>query len=256
MNYEKPEVKTVNNEIWEKYAQTHSIELRNFILTEYLYIVSCNIKRMQSIYINDDIEDLTNQGVLALIKCIDKFDYTRGIQFDSYASIRVRGSIIDYIREKDWVPISVRKRTRAFQNSYEELQNEYNRAPTDDELAKYLDISVKELNKVRSELHSTTILFYEEMLQENDTGIQENWEGQSHPSPDQEFIADEFKKYLTATIEDLDEKERTVISLYYFEELKLKDISYVMGLSESRISQLHAKALLKLRVNMNSYLYS
>jgi RNA polymerase sigma factor for flagellar operon FliA len=256
MNYEKPEFKSITTEIWEKYSQTRIIELRNMILTEYLYIVSCNIKRMQSVYINDDIEDLTNQGVLALIKCIEKYDYTRGIQFDSYASIRVRGSIIDYIREKDWVPVSVRKKTKAFQASYEELQNEFNRAPTDDELAKSLDLSVKELNKVRSELHSTTILFYEEMLQESDAGIQENWEGQSHPSPDQEFITDEFKKYLSTAIDELDEKEKTVVSLYYYEELKLKDISYVMGLSESRISQLHAKALSKLRVNINSYLYN
>lgn len=260
MNYERPEVNNINNELWEEYRQAHSITLRNEILIAYLYIVSCNIKRMQLINITDEIEDLTNQCVLALINCIEKYDYTRGVQFDSYASIRVRGAIIDYIREKDWVPVSVRKRTKAFQNAFQnafqELQNEFNRAPTDEELARSMNMSIKEINKARSELHSSTILFYEEMLQENDMGVQENWEGESYPSPDQELMAGEFKNALALSIDELDEKERIVVSLYYYEELKLKDISYVMELSESRVSQIHTKALSKLRIHMNSYLYN
>lgn len=254
MNYERQNAEKIGDEVWEEYNKLRNIEIRDRILNAYLYIVTCNIKRLQSPYINDEIEDLTNQGVIALLDCIEKYDYKRGVQFDSYASIRVRGSIIDYIREKDWVPVSVRRRTKAYQKVFQDYQSEHSRLPTDEEIADNMGVSRKDITKIRRELESCNIIFYEELLCEGDMGIKGCEEDEVYPSPEQKFITDEFKDALVMSIDDLDDKERTVVSLYYYNELKFKDISYVMGLSESRVSQIHTKALMKLKLKMNTYL--
>lgn len=256
MNYEKNESINITYSVWVEYKKTRDIQLRNKIIEAYLYIVSCNIKRMQLINLGNEIEDITNQGVIALINSIDKYDPDRGVQFDSYVSIRVRGAIIDYLRQKDWVPITVRKRVKNFENAYQEFCDENDRSPSDEELADKLSVSVKDITKIRSESQSAGVLLYEELLYENLDELQKNCDSLSYPSPELSLLSDEFKKALAMSIDALEEKERTIISLYYYEGLKIKEIGYIMGFSESRVSQIHTKTLSKLKLKINSYLYS
>jgi RNA polymerase sigma factor for flagellar operon FliA len=240
--------------VWERYEKSRDIGLRNEILMAYLYIVTCNVKKMQAIAENrEDIDDMTSQGVLELINCIDRYDYRRGIQFDSFASIRVRGSIIDYIRKKDWVPRDVRKKAKQLNQAYQDLQNELGRDPSNGELADKLGVTLQDISKIRCEELGFNVLAFEELLLDNDLTLMDVTEDDTVKTPDSALMEDEFRKRLSEYIDELDEKERTVISLYYYEELKLKEIAFVMGLTASRVSQIHSKALSKLREKILNY---
>ena len=257
MNYDKSKVNEITDEFWEKYQKTHSVCLRNQIVMAYLYIVEYNAKKMQPIYKSfADIEEVVNQGALALIDCIEKYDYRRGIQFDSYASIRIRGSIIDYIRKQDWVPRGLRKKSIDIENTAQELRDELGRNPTDNEISKKLNTTPQKINKIRDESQRFTVLFYEELLQENSYGLKNDKDIPTFKTPDDGIINEELKKIIAEAVDTLGEKERTVISLYYVEELKQKEIAYVMGLTESRISQIHSKALVTIKKRIEKYLYN
>lgn len=254
MNYYKSDTSVITDKVWEEYVKTRDIALRNKILTSYLYIVTCNIKRMNALTVsNEDYEDITNQGILELINCIDRYDYTRGIQFDTFASIRVRGSIIDYIRKKDWVPRDVRKRVRDLNCISAQLQNELGRPPSDREIAACLNISEEEIDKIRQNELSLNIIGFEELIQENSYRLTNVKGAITYQQPEEKVLKDELKSVLAKFIDELDEKEKTVISLYYFEELKLKEIAFVMELTPSRISQIHSKALDRLKGNIKDY---
>ncbi|MCX7615023.1 MAG: FliA/WhiG family RNA polymerase sigma factor [Clostridiales bacterium] len=248
----KIDSQVITTELWEEYKETHDINLRNEILLAYIHVVTFNAKRMSAVYKNyAQTGDIINQGVLALIDCIEKYDCTRGIQFDSFASIRVRGSIIDYIRKQDWIPRRVRKKSADIGNAYMELQDKTGRQATDSEVAEYLGMNVEELNKTIGEVYSAAVFYYEDLLQDSVAAFSE--ESSKVATPEQEYQKKELKELIAKSIDRLDEKERTVISLYYYEELKLKEIALVMGLTASRVSQLHSKALLKLQKMVGDY---
>lgn len=252
MNYFKTTDTVIDEETWERYSQTRDIGLRNEILMTYLYIVTCNIKKMRITVVDKtDIDDITSHGVLELINCIERYNHKRGIQFDSYASIRIRGSIIDYIRKKDWVPRDVRKRVKGMEDAQAFLYNQLGRNPEDKEIAAHLNISEKELDKIRNDSLSINVMAFEELLYENESKLIDNSNGAN--APDYNIMSQEFKKTLADYIDSMEEKERTVISLYYYEELKLKEIAFVMGLTESRISQIHSKAITKLKGLITGY---
>ncbi|MHC1695473.1 MAG: sigma-70 family RNA polymerase sigma factor [Eubacteriales bacterium] len=253
MNYFKTTDTVIDEETWERYSQTRDIGLRNEILMTYLYIVTCNIKKMRITVVDKtDLDDITSHGVLELINCIERYNHKRGIQFDSYASIRIRGSIIDYIRKRDWVPRDVRKRVKSMEDAQIFLYNQLGRHPEDKEVAAHLNISEKELEKTRNDSLSINVMAFEELLYENESKLLDNSNGAN--APDFNIMSQEFKKTLADYIDSLEEKERTVISLYYYEELKLKEIAFVMGLTESRISQIHSKAITKLKGLITGYL--
>jgi len=247
----RTKVEEVTESMWERYTQTHDVNLRNRILMAYIHVVTYNVRKMSAVYHNHaDTQDIVNQGVLALMDCIDKYDYTRGVQFDSFASIRVRGSIIDYIRKQDWIPRGVRKKSNSISNAYAELQEQFGRPATDAEVAEYIGMNIEELNKTVSEVYSASIYSFEELIQDSSVAVQDS----GIRTPEQEVQKSELKSTLASAIDMLDEKERTVVSLYYFEELKLKEIAVVMGLTASRVSQLHSKAMLKLRSMLSDYI--
>lgn len=255
VNYKKVQTGGIDLSVWKRYEKTRDVGLRNEILTAYLYIVSCNTKKMQALTrCRGDIEDMTSQGVLELINCIERYDWRKGVQFDSYASIRVRGSIIDYIRKKDWVPRDTRKRAKCLEEEYQRLENELGRPPGDAELAQSLGISEEEICRIRYAEMSFNVLAFEELLLENEMTLLDVTEDVDACSPDGMLMESELKDKLAEFIDELDEKERTVVSLYYYDELKLKEIAFVMGLTASRISQIHSKALSKLSDKLRRYL--
>lgn len=242
----------ITDEVWDAYIKTRDLAVRNRILTVYLYIVKVNAKRMNAACKSrDDLEEIINQGVLALIDCIEKFDPQRGVQFDSYASIRVRGAIIDYIRKQDWVPRDIRKKSIEISNAYAQLHNELNRPPEDEEVAAHLKISLAELEQVMAQAESFSLLSYEELIQENISFAGETASGIQ--TPEQELMRQELKSVLAGAIDKLSEKERLIVSLYYYDELKLKEIAVILGLTPARVSQMHSKALMKLKQLVGRY---
>lgn len=248
----KSDGRIITEEDWRQYKATHDIKLRNEILMAYIHIVTYNARRMSEIHKNySQTEDIINHGVIALMDCIDKFDYTRGVQFDSFASIRVRGSIIDYIRKQDWIPRKIRKKSKDISNAYIELQNVLGRQATDAEVAEHLGMDVEELNKTIGEVHSAAIFYFEDMLQEIAC---EECSGPRDMMPEQRFQETELKEVIANSIDSLSEKERMIVSLYYFDSLKLKEIALVMGITASRVSQLHSKALIKLQHILCDYI--
>ncbi|HHV50837.1 MAG TPA: FliA/WhiG family RNA polymerase sigma factor [Clostridiales bacterium] len=241
----------ITDDIWEQYKATRSLELRNKILMNYLGIVKCIAIKMNSVYKSKaDMEDIINEGVLVLMDCIEKYDPDRGAKFETYASFRIRGAIIDFIRNQDWVPRSLRKKVKTVEDAYYKLQSESDNNVSDEEVAAHLNISIDELNKTIGEANSFFLLSYEEMLLDNSAFnnflVEDSTEWQIHE--------EELKSVIAQSIDELNENERAVISLYYYEELKLKDIARVLGVTQSRVSQIHAKALMKMKNKLKKYL--
>jgi len=255
MNYYKDQSKKVDEQTWQRYEKTRDVGLRNEILMSYLYIVTCSLKRSQMLSINrDDVEDLANHGVLELINCIDRYDYKRGVQFDSFASIRVRGAIIDFLRKKEWVPRDIHQKIKLANKVSQEMQNELGRPPGDNELAQRLEMTETELSRLRVDEMSYHVMALEEMLPHGNMSVMDVIEDTTAQTPELKLLQKDFKNQLAAYIDTLDEKERVVISLYYYEELKLREIAFVLGLTVPRVSQIHTKALSKLKQRITDYL--
>lgn len=242
---------TVNEkrtELWIKYSETNDPAIKDKLILEYAHIVKYVAGRL-SIYFGSNVEydDLMGYGVFGLIDAIDKFDLSKGVKFETYASLRIRGSIIDSIRELDWVPRSLRQKSKELERVYRELENMLGRSATDEEVARKLGISIKDLNKLLNEVNLSSMVSLEEFLDQNyEVGtITTNVNKEERPEGYIEIT--EVKRMLVEAIDRLPEKEKKVVSLYYFNDLTLKEISAIMKVSESRISQLHTKAILRLR---------
>ncbi|MEB3101138.1 FliA/WhiG family RNA polymerase sigma factor [Ferviditalea candida] len=193
-------------------------------------------------------DDLFSYGVMGLIDAIDKFDPHRGLQFETYASWRIRGAMIDSLRQGDWVPRSVREKAKRLEEAYLKLEQQYLRSVTDQEICAFLKIDENEFQQMLQEIAVTTIFSLEDPLKEDESETRLSVlidDKAKNP----EYKVNEFyiKETLEKAIERLTEKERTVISLLYYEDLSLSEIAEVMSLSPSRISQLHSKAILRLR---------
>lgn len=227
--------------LWLKYKETKSVDLRNALAEHYLPLVRLVCGRLaMSLPPHLDRDDLLSSGFFGLLDAIDRFDPGRNIKFETYAGVRVRGAMLDYLRSKDWIPVSTRQRIRKYEQTVCRLENELGRSATDDELAAALGISIDELRTLVSQCNSATVIPLEEYLQ-TDAGDAVD----TNPANSTELF--ELKDTLAKAIDRLPEKERTVVSLYYYEELTLKEISLIMHLTEARISQLHTKAIFRMR---------
>ncbi|NBJ15389.1 MAG: FliA/WhiG family RNA polymerase sigma factor [Dehalobacter sp. 4CP] len=198
-----------------------------------------------------DQEDLFGYGVFGLLDALQKFDPSRGVKFETYATLRIRGSIIDGLRTMDWVPHSARQKVKQVTQGYAWLENQLGRSPTLEEAARHLDISVEELNATLLQGQYMTLVSLEDVNSNDNEDITSSpLDLIIDPSSQDSFgqiEKEEQKQILTEAIEKLSEKEKLVVALYYREELTLKEISVVMNLSESRISQVHSQAILRLR---------
>jgi len=227
--------------LWLKYKETKSVDLRNALAEHYLPLVKLVCGRLaMSLPPHLDRDDLLSSGFFGLLDAIDRFDPARNIKFETYAGVRVRGAMLDYLRSKDWIPVSMRQRIRKYEQTVCRLENELGRAATDKELAEALGISIEELQTLISQCNSATVIPLEEYLQSDSNDAVD-----TNPANSTELF--ELKDTLAKAIDRLPEKERTVVSLYYYEELTLKEISLIMHLTEARISQLHTKAIFRMR---------
>ena len=248
---EKKKTPNVTAATWESYAADRSVQTRNFILMEYIYIVRCIAARMYTTYKNfAEQDDIISYGTIALMTAIDRYDYKLEIKFETFASIRVRGAIIDYLRKQDWASRNVRRGIKNIEEAYTLLQNSYGRMPTDGEVAMHLGINLEELHETLGKSYSVNILSIEELIANN----MSSYLPSDSNSPDRMLEESEFTKMLELAIDQLADKERLIVTLYYYEGLKSKQIAQVLEISESRVSQLHSKSLLKLKIALKDFL--
>jgi len=234
--------------LWEEYSKKKTSELREKIIIEYAGLVKLVAGRL-SMYLGYNVEydDLVGYGIFGLIDAIDKYDYTKGYKFETYASLRIRGAILDQIRKMDWIPRSIRQKQRKLENAYRSLEARYGRDVNDEEIAQELDISVEELENWQNQTKITNIISLDEFLEQGSESKNEQYFAATFDQPDKIVERQELKEILTKVLDTLTEKEKKVIILYYYEELTLKEISKILEVSESRISQLHTKALQKMK---------
>ncbi|MDQ0090599.1 RNA polymerase sigma factor for flagellar operon FliA [Paenibacillus anaericanus] len=242
-------------EIWEKWKEHGDIEAKKQLIEKYLPIVDYVSGRLAvGLPKNVSKDDLSSNGVMGLIDAVEKFDYKRGLQFETYASWRVRGAILDGLRQGDWVPRSVREKSKKLEEGYQQLEQRYLRSVTDSEMSEYLNISVREFQSMLQEVAVMTLCSLEDPIREEESETRLTLlVDEKAKNPDHKVREFYLKDSLTKGIEKLTEKERTVVSLLYYEDLSLSEIAEVMSLSPSRISQLHSKAILRLRGSLEKH---
>ncbi len=228
---------------------------REEVVHKYLHLVKYVAGRISiNLPPNVEINDLINDGILGLIDATEKYDDARGVKFETYAITRINGAILDALRALDWVPRAVRQRARELERVYQDLEAELGRAATEEEVAERMGMTRKELDVLMQKIRGTSVLSLEEFLP-NEKGYEIPLLGTLKDSDNDvtsAVEAREVKAALVKAVEELPPQERTVISLYYFEGLTLKEIKGVLNVSESRVSQIHAQAVIHLRGKLRS----
>lgn len=234
------------DEIWKKYAKTKDRKLKQMLIEEYVGLVKIIAGRMYNYYGSKiEYDDLIGFGIIGLIDSIDKFDINKNIKFETYAQIRIKGSIIDNIRKLDWVPRSLRKKSKEIQEGLKILENKLGRMPSNEELAKYLKLPIKEVEYTLADTVNFNITSLEELILSQSEYYINSYREKT--TPENMLEKKEMKRILGDIIDELPEKQKLVVSLYYYEELTYKEIGTIMKLSESRISQIHSKAIYNIR---------
>ncbi|MCX8117515.1 MAG: FliA/WhiG family RNA polymerase sigma factor [Desulfobacterota bacterium] len=204
------------------------------------------------------VDDLISAGVIGLMDAVSKFDPEKKVEFKTYAEFRIRGAMIDELRTMDWVPRSLRQKATQIERTIQQLERRNGRAVEDEEIASAMGLSLDEYYRTLKDLQGLSPIDPEEVLRRcprvSIEDVVEILAGEEENNPFHQYSLNELKGLLSRAIDTLSEKERTVLSLYYYEELTLKEIGEVLGLTESRICQIHAKAILKLRSRLKAYL--
>lgn len=246
---------TTRKKLWEDYARLKTPDLREKLILEYAPLVKVVAGRL-SMYLGSNVEyeDLVSYGVFGLIDAIDKFDMGKEVKFETYASLRIRGAILDQIRKMDWIPRTVRQHQKQIDAAMRELELKNGGAVTDAELAAYIGISEEELSEWQNQVKADNIISLNEYLEQGNDIPAERGMGSGFDTPEGMAERGELREMLDKALELLTVREKKVILLYYYEELTLKEISRVLEVTESRVSQLHTRALQKMKTKMGNYM--
>ena len=225
------------------------------IILEYAPLVKLVAGRL-SMYLGYNVEydDLVSYGIFGLIDAIDKFDSMKAVKFETYASLRIRGAILDQIRKMDWIPRTVRQRQKKIATVIKEIELTTGKSATDEQIAEKLGISSSEYDDWQSQMKVTNLVSLDEFVEQGSDVADSKGISSKIERPEEVIEKEELKKVLSEALEQLTEKERKVILLYYYEDLTLKEISNILEVSESRISQLHTKGLQKMKTKMGKYM--
>ena len=242
-------------ELWNQYEKERTPELREKLIIEYAGLVKIVAGRL-GMYLGYTVEfdDLVGYGIFGLIDAIDKFELTKGVKFETYASLRIRGSILDQIRKMDWIPRTVRQRQKQISSAIADIEAQTGKTASDEEIALALGISDEEYSGWQAQMNVTNLVSLDDFVEQG-SDVADNRGLSSQPArPEEHLEQEELKQMLGEALNLLTEKERMVVVLYYYEELTLKEISNVLEVSESRVSQLHTKALGKMKTKMGNYM--
>jgi RNA polymerase sigma factor for flagellar operon FliA len=249
-------MKTADKEkLWDAYRQKKTQETREQLIIEYAQLVKLVAGRL-SMYLGHNVEydDLVSYGIFGLIDAIDKFDLEKNVKFETYASLRIRGAILDQIRKMDWIPRSLRQKQKKMEAAISKIETQYGRPAKDEEIASELGIETEELISWQGQAKITNIISLDEFVEAAGEKEVNAIKSNSYEQPESIALKNEIKQQLMDSLETLTDKERKVILLYYYEELTLKEISRILEVSESRVSQLHTKALQKMKVKLGDYM--
>ncbi len=246
--------------IWEEYKRTADPRLRDRLILTYAPLVKYVAGRLGTgLPAHVEEGDLVSYGLLGLMNAIERFDPGRDTKFETYAISRIKGSIIDELRSLDWVPRSVRSRAREIERAIVELEHRLHRPPTDEEIAKHLDITPEEFQDSLTQISRSSVAALDELWTISSSGgdtvsLIDTLQDPNADDPSAEMTRTEVRESLANAIGKLPEREKTVITLYYYEELTLREIGDVLGVTESRVSQLHTKAILRLKAKLHGSL--
>ena len=241
------------DQVWKKYKEIKDLKYRDDLLLFYSPLVKYVAGKISiGLPKSVDISDLISYGIFGLIDAIEKFDLDRKIKFETYAIPRIRGAIYDELRNQDWLPRSVRTRAKLIEKTYVELENRLQRVPSEDEVARELNITLEEMEDVLSQINNSFVIALEDIVnisggEDDNIQVSSLIKDESQNDPLASIESEEIKNFLKVAISKLNDKEKSIISLYYYEGLTLKEIGDVLGITESRVSQIHSKLILRLR---------
>jgi RNA polymerase sigma factor FliA len=243
-------------QLWREYRRSGDQGIRDRLILTYAPLVKYVAGRLGSgLPAHVDEGDLVSYGLLGLIAAIERYDPDRDVKFETYAIARIKGSILDELRAMDWVPRSVRSRAREIERAIADLESKLGRAPSDEEIATKIGISQEELEDSLTDISRSSIAALDELWTVSGSGgdqiaLIDTIEDESVPDPQSAMSATEMKEAIADAIARLPEREKLVVTLYYYEDLTLREIGEVLGVTESRVSQLHTKAILRLKARL------
>jgi RNA polymerase sigma factor for flagellar operon FliA len=244
-------------QLWRKYRKTRNPEIRDALVKQYAPLVKYVAGKVAiGMPHNVEFDDLVGYGVFGLFDAIEKFDPEKHVKFKTYAVTRIRGAIFDELRSIDWVPRSIRQKSREIEETVRRLEASLGRSATDREIARALNMTVREFEKLMLKISGTSILSLNDVWYTGDdndkVSIADSIESPQSLNPDTIVEKDEIRQVIIRSINELPEKEKKVLILYYYEDLTLKEIGQVLEVTESRISQLHTKAIMRLRAKLTN----
>ena len=238
--------------LWREYTRTKDLKIRELFINQYAPLVKYVAGKVAvGMPHNVEYDDLVSYGTFGLLDAIEKFDPGKDVKFKTYAMTRIRGSIFDELRTIDWIPRSIRQKAKQVEKIIVELENKLGRTVEDEEIAAELDVSLEEFHNLVSKISGTSLVSLNDIWQGNDDSDElsfiETIESPSNMNPDVMVEREEIKDVIVESIKKLPDREKKVVVLYYYEDLTLKEIGEVLEVTESRVSQLHTKAILRLR---------
>ena len=244
-------------DLWKLYRKSRDSRIRDYFVKQYAPLVKYVAGKIAiGMPHNVEFDDLVGFGVFGLFDAIEKFDPGKHVKFKTYAVTRIRGAIFDELRTIDWVPRSIRQKAREVEETVRALEARLGRSASDEEIARAMDISVGDFQALILKISSTSILSLNDVWytgeDDDQISIVESVESPTSLNPDSIVEREEIKRVIVEAISELPEKEKKVLILYYYEDLTLKEIGHVLGVTESRISQLHTKAIMRLRAKLTS----
>ena len=245
-----------NEELLGEYIQTKDNSIKQELVLRYVYLVKMIAMHMRGVYVKfTELDDVVNEGIITLMNVIEKFDPAKNVEFETYASLRIRGTIIDMARKNDWLPRSVRAASKAIDEAETTLFNELGRHPNDTEMADHLGMDLEKYLKVLGQTNLQNVLSLDALV---NSSIEESNYGQIKDEnldtlPEHVLVTNELKSKFKKAISTLRENEQITISLYYRKDLNMREIAEILGVKEPRVSQIHANAIRKLRIAMESY---
>lgn len=238
--------------LWIEWKKQGKSETANQLIEHYMYLVQYHVDRM-IVNLPDSVErdELRSLGMMGLYDSIHKFEPERKLKFDTYATIRIRGAIIDGLRKEDWLPRTLREQTKLIEKTIEVLEQELNRTPTSSEIAEQVNLDYREVEAIMNHALFSNVISVDQSLKgsetDENTTISDTIVDDESLGPEQELVHHELKAQLVENIKKLNENEQMVISLFYVEELTLTEIGEILDLTTSRISQIHKQAIFKLK---------